>query len=174
MRRGVPNRIPEFDRRWCQDRRVFGEGVQRKALALGPGLPFAGAVRELLGDAIGSEDLGMKIPHRGGGSVRSQVPQPGSAPGKGSGLEFHGLLTDLALQFGYPAFFAALLAHAAERALAVLLQLAPPAVQFTGIHLQRTRDLSDALSALQPANGRLFEFLREISARLHLASFPFR
>src|SRR5215468_4693386 len=88
MRRGVPNRIPEFDRRWCQDRRVFGEGVQRKALALGPGLPFAGAVREHAGDAAGSEDVGMKIPHRCGGSLQSQVPPPGSAPGKGSGFEF--------------------------------------------------------------------------------------
>ena len=30
----------------------------------------------------------MKMPHRGGGSLPSQVPLPGSAPGKGSGCEF--------------------------------------------------------------------------------------
>src|ERR1044071_9735359 len=29
----------------------------------------------------------MKIPHRGGGSRQSQVPPPGSVPGKGSGFE---------------------------------------------------------------------------------------
>jgi hypothetical protein len=89
-------------------------------------------------------------------------------------IELYLLLTDLALQLGYPAFFDTLLAHTGERTLAVLLQLAPPAVQFAGIHLQRTRDLGDALPVLQAANGRLFEFLREFSARLHLASFPLR
>ena len=30
----------------------------------------------------------MKIPHRGGGSLQSEVPPPSSAPGKGSGFEF--------------------------------------------------------------------------------------
>ena len=42
--RGIPNRIQESGRRAGCDRRVPGEGLQRKAAALGAGLPFTGAV----------------------------------------------------------------------------------------------------------------------------------
>jgi hypothetical protein len=56
-------------------------------------------------------------------------------------IVLQGLLADLALQLGYPSLFGVLHAHATEGRFPMLMPLAPPAVQFTGIHLQRTRDL---------------------------------
>src|SRR5438445_9213322 len=57
--------------------------------------------------------------------------------------------------------------------LAVLLQLAPPALQVTGMHFQRARHFDHALPTVQSAYRRLLEIFGEFSARLHVPVSPF-
>jgi hypothetical protein len=88
-------------RNLAQARAAIGEflekGVPGEALALGIGLPFAGAIREHVGAAGGREDMGMKIPPSGGNRERSPVRKPALAPGKSSGFKLdHGARQDAA------------------------------------------------------------------------------
>ena len=71
------------------------------------------------------------------------------------------------------ALFGALFAHTPECARTVLLQLPPPAVQFTGMHLQAAGDLGHALSTVQARHRLLLELFAEFSSRLHLSVSPF-
>src|SRR5439155_9830627 len=57
--------------------------------------------------------------------------------------------------------------------LAVLLQLAPPALQVTGMHFQRARHFDHALRTVQSAYRRLLEIFGEFSARLLVPVSPF-
>ena len=66
----------------------------------------------------------------------------------------------------------AFVSHAAKGALAMRLQFPAPAVQLAGIDFQRASHFGHALSTVQPANCRLFEFFGEFSTRLHRSSFP--
>src|SRR5262249_22938 len=76
--------------------------------------------------------------------------------------------------FAEPALFGSLVAQTAEGPCAVLVQLPPPTVQITRVHLQGAGHFGHALSTVQAADCRLFELFGEFPSRLHFPIFPFQ